>query len=92
VLSEGYTYDFRQTDHAWVETRALLFFDAEGTLPDLLTPGAGFEEVKWQPLDAATINRVPSGQAVYLRAAVQSLGDSGRLASATAESLLASTG
>jgi ADP-ribose pyrophosphatase YjhB (NUDIX family) len=92
VLFEGYNYDPRQTDHAWVETRALLFLDAEGQLPDLLVPGGDFEEIKWWPLDADTINRVPSGQAVFLRAAVRRLTETGRLQSAAAESLLASTG
>jgi ADP-ribose pyrophosphatase len=91
-LFEGYTYDPRQTDHAWVETRALLVLDAESAFPDIFVPGGGFEEVKWWPLNASTINRVPSSQAAFLRTAVERLTETGRLDRAAADSLLASTG
>jgi ADP-ribose pyrophosphatase len=92
LLGEVYTYDPRQTDHAWVETKVLLFFDAGGSLPDLPLAGGDFEEVAWQPLDAETINGVPSGQVGFLRAAIEHLGRTTRLEPAAADSLLASTG
>ena len=92
LVFEGYTYDPRQTDHAWVETRVLLFFDAEGALPDLFRPGGDFEEIKWWPLEAETVNRAPSSQASLLRSGVKRLMETERLENAAAESLLASTG
>jgi ADP-ribose pyrophosphatase len=91
-LSAGYAYDPRQTDHAWVETQALLFLDEEGSLPDLLVPGGDFEEIKWWPLDATTINRVPSTQALCLRSAVQRLTETGRLVHDIAQVILERTG
>jgi ADP-ribose pyrophosphatase len=91
-LFEGYTYDPRETDHAWVETHVFLFFDAERAWPDLLAPGGDFEELMWWPLDPETFNRVPSAQARFLRAAVKRLVELGHLGRAAAESLLESTG
>ena len=106
VVFEGYTYDPRQTDHAWVESRAYLLFDADGSFPDMgasswsrafRIPGAPgepseFDEVKWWPLDAATINRVPSGSAGFIRAAIQTLMKDKRMDTAFAEGLLSKTG
>jgi ADP-ribose pyrophosphatase len=91
-LSSGYAYDPRQTDHAWVESHAHLLFDADGSLPDLLVPGGAFDEIKWWPLEAATVNRMPSSQAAILRAAVQRLTETGRLEPDAARRLLESTG
>ena len=92
VIVEEATFDPRQTDHAWVETRVHLFFDEGGDFPDLLAVGGDFDVVQWWPLDPQTINRVPSGQARFLRAAVERLSATGRLEPAVARSLLASTG
>jgi ADP-ribose pyrophosphatase len=92
LLFEGYTYDPRETDHAWVETQVFLFFDAERAWPDLLAAGGDFEELMWWPLDPETFNRVPSTQARFLRAAVKRLVELGRLEQAAAKSLLESTG
>jgi ADP-ribose pyrophosphatase len=91
VLSEGYAYDPRQTDHAWVERTAFLvrFQDDGDRVP---RPGGRFEEVRWLPLDAATLNRVAPGQAAALRAAVQALVDAGTVASEVGEALLRATG
>jgi ADP-ribose pyrophosphatase len=92
VIVDESTFDPRQTDHAWVETRVLLFFDAARDFPDLLAAGGDFDVCQWWPLDAATINRVPSEQAAFLRAAVERLSASNRLDPDAAKSLLASTG
>jgi ADP-ribose diphosphatase len=92
VLTQGYTYDSRQTDHAWVEVQAVLYFDSDGTLPEVAFPGGDFEEVKWWPLDATTVNRVPSSQASLLRDAIEWLRNAGRLDAAVAARLLERTG
>ena len=91
VIVEESTFDARQTDHAWVETRVFLFFDERGEFPDLLA-GGDFDVLNWWPLDAETINRVPSGQAAFLRTSVERLSAAGRLEPLAAKSLLASTG
>jgi ADP-ribose pyrophosphatase len=92
LVFEGYTYDPRETDHAWVETGVFLFFDAEHALPDLLVPGGDFEQIRWWPFDSQTLNRVPSAQARMLRAAVKRLAELGRLEKAAVKVLLESTG
>ncbi len=106
IVFEGYTYSRRQTDHAWIESRAYLLYDADGSFPDMgatswsrafRVPGAGgepsqFDEVKWWPLDAETVNRVSSGPASFIRASVRALMESGRMERAVAERLLSKTG
>lgn len=106
IVFEGYTYGRRQTDHAWIESRAYLLYDTDGTFPDMgatswsrafRVPGAGsepsqFDEVKWWPLDAETVNRVSSGPASFIRASVRALMESGRMERAVAERLLSKTG
>jgi ADP-ribose pyrophosphatase len=92
VVFEGYTYDPRQTDHAWVESRVYLLDTEDGAAPESFDPGGEFDEVKWWPLTADTINRVPSGTARFVREGVTALKDSGRMEAAAAESLLAETG
>ena len=92
VVFEGYTYDPRQTDHAWVESRVYLLDTEDGAAPESFDPGGEFDEVKWWPLTAETINRVPSGTARFIREGVTALKDSGRMEAAAAESLLAETG
>ncbi|MEE9128173.1 MAG: NUDIX domain-containing protein, partial [Planctomycetota bacterium] len=50
TVFDGYSYDPRQTDHAWVEMRACLLHqeqDAESIVP---RPGGDFEEAAWHPL------------------------------------------
>ena len=91
VVFEGYTYDIRQTDHAWVESKAFLF--ALGSdAPDRFQAGGLFEEVKWYPLSANTVNQVPSGQARFIREAIERLRDAGTLDDEQAAALLARTG
>jgi ADP-ribose pyrophosphatase len=90
VVFEGYTYDSRQTDNAWVETRAFLVSPAE--VPSLLTSSGEFDEVKWWPLDDETVNRVPAGQARFIRDSIPRLIESGRMDPSAADRLLASTG
>jgi len=92
VVVEEPAFDPRQTDHAWVETSVHLYFDDAGALPDLLQTGGDFDTVQWWPLNAETINRVPSEQADFLRASLERLAGTNRLEPAVARSLLASTG
>jgi ADP-ribose pyrophosphatase len=92
VIFEGYTHDPRQTDHAWVESRVFLIYLGAGSAPESFDPGGEFDEVKWWPLTAEIINRVPSGTARFIREAVTALKDSKRLDAAAAETLLAKTG
>jgi ADP-ribose pyrophosphatase len=92
VVFEDYTYDPRQTDHAWVETLAYLYFVDADAAADVFDPGEHFDEVRWWPLEADTVNRVPSGQARFIRESVTKLMESGQMEKSQAEHLLARTG
>lgn len=89
---DGYVYDPRQTDHAWVEIRAeLVHLDFERAASSFV-PGGQFEDVRWCRLDSETINRLPAGQAAYVREAVKLLARSGALDESRAKRLLEKTG
>ena len=92
LVFDGYTYDPRQTDHAWVETHVHLLFDATGSYPNSFDPGKNFDEVVWLPLDAETVNHLPSGSAPFVREAVKKLEQTKRMTPDAAEGLLAGTG
>jgi ADP-ribose pyrophosphatase len=92
VVFEGFTYDRRQTDHAWVETQAFLFHGSSDKMPSTLEASGEFDEVRWWPLDAATVNRVPSDQARFIRGAVTRLMDSGQMDQGAGDRLLERTG
>ena len=49
------------------------------------------DEVKWWPLTAETVNRVPSGQAKFIREALTKLKEKGQIEEVLAEQLLAAT-
>jgi ADP-ribose pyrophosphatase len=79
LVSQGYVYDARQTDHAWVEGRGfLLTADAEQA-PDVFHPTEHFDEVGWWPLDAETARQIPSGQATQLLPALERMKEIGRI-------------
>jgi ADP-ribose pyrophosphatase len=92
VITEGYRYDPRQTDHAWVETRGTLIVVGGDDVPDLFEAGGEFDEAGWWPLDADTANKLPSGQAGILREAVALLRKSGRMDPSEADLFLDRTG
>jgi ADP-ribose pyrophosphatase len=92
VVHEGYTYAPRQTDHAWVESRVSLIFVDGGLRRGRLRPGGDFEEIRWWPLEAGTVNQMPPGQARFIRETVTALVDRGRIDRELADRLLAATG
>ena len=92
VVFEGYSYDARQTDHAWIEIQARLFHLGDASGPSRFRPGSDFEEVEWRRLDARAVNRLPSNQARLVREAVKRLRDTDSIDQELAASLLAETG
>jgi ADP-ribose pyrophosphatase len=92
VLSEGYAYDPRQTDHAWVEQRAYLLPPEDADLPDLFEAPEAFDELGWWPLAKETVSRIPSSQAGLITLAIESCRDSGRIDPEVAERLVAGAG
>ncbi|MHC4451313.1 MAG: phosphotransferase [Planctomycetota bacterium] len=92
VVFEGYTYDPRQTDHAWVESRAYLILAQESDVPDTFAAPGNYEEVRWSPVDSDVVNRLPARQARFVREAVPRMVAAGVLAKDRAEALLVKTG
>lgn len=88
----GEVYDARQTDHAWVHSEAMLIHREQDAVPEGLAPGGAFEELLWQPLDAAAINTVPPAQAGQIRAAIEVLAGRGHLSPEASAELLQRTG
>ncbi len=78
VIHNGYSYDPRQTDHAWIDSSVhLLHFDFEDAEMSF-QPGNQFEDIRWYPLNAATINRMQSAATSFASKALQRLEDSGK--------------
>ncbi len=61
-------------------------------MPGTFEPGGEFDEVGWWPLDADTVNRLPSDQARMVRESVTRLIESERLDRSVGEELLERTG
>jgi ADP-ribose pyrophosphatase len=91
LLTEGYVYDARQTDHAWVEQRAYLIPYAE-VPPDLFDPRGDFEDVSWWPFTRDTLNRIPAAQAREVGLGVEHLRDSGAIEAESADADLKRAG
>ncbi len=70
---------------------SLIFVDG-GLRRGRLRPGGDFEEIRWWPLEAGTVNRMPPGQARFIRETVTALVDRGRIDRELADRLLAATG
>jgi ADP-ribose pyrophosphatase len=92
IISEGYSYDARQTDHAWIELETRLYhLDAESQ-PTTFRPGVDFEEIEWWPVNPETVNRLPPSQSQLVREAVRHLMERGAVERDWALGLLAKTG
>jgi ADP-ribose pyrophosphatase YjhB (NUDIX family) len=93
IIAEGYSYDERQTDHAWVELEAQHhYMDADSQPSALPSSGAGIQDIEWWPLEPATINSLPSTQAQLVREAIRRLMDRDVIERDSAKQLLAKTG
>jgi ADP-ribose pyrophosphatase YjhB (NUDIX family) len=92
AIVEGYSYDARQTDHAWVEMHGRLMHRSAGSPSFQIRPGGSFEDVDWWPLDAKIVNKLPANQAFLVREAVRRLQETGGMEKSYAKALLANTG
>ena len=92
LLQDGYVYDARQTDHAWVESHAVLFTVPWGATSGSIKAGGDFTEVRWRPLTAHNVNRVASDQARLIRTAVARHMERRSMDQDQAEMLLTQTG
>jgi hypothetical protein len=82
----------REDSGALEALKGFVLPESPAEVPSLLTSGGEFDEVKWWPLEDGTVNRVPAGQARFIRDSIPRLIESGRMDQAAADRLLASTG
>ena len=74
---DDFYYDFRQTDHAWVELEAAVV-GPDDRLNEIGTgPTEQFDETDWWPMDADSMNKLRSADAMLLERAIESLRTSG---------------
>lgn len=73
VLHEGYSYDPRQTDHAWVDLEARHIHVADADAPALFRPCEQFEELAWVALGKETLGDLTPAYAPMLQAAMREL-------------------
>ncbi len=92
AIVEGYSYDARQTDHAWVEMHGRLMRQGAESPSFQIRPGGSFDDVDWWPLDAEIVNNLPANQAFLVREAVKRLQETGGMEKSYAKALLAKTG
>jgi ADP-ribose pyrophosphatase len=91
-MHEGYFYDARQTDHAWVEIRSFFAVVDFEDAPREFRPGGDFEAVRWMPVDSATINQMPSAEGRFVQQAIRHLEQDGRISDSMASQVLARSG
>jgi ADP-ribose pyrophosphatase len=92
ILSEGYSYDTRQTDHAWIELETRLYHLEPESQPTTFRPSGSFEEIEWWPVDPDTVNQLPPSQSQLVREAVRHLMERGGVERDWAMGLLTKTG
>jgi 8-oxo-dGTP pyrophosphatase MutT (NUDIX family) len=91
TIDDGYYYDPRQTDHAWIELTAFLCHSEEHFTDVTLSATETFQEIDWRPLSSETINDIDSGGAALVRRAANCLREAGVLKQNTARRILAET-
>ncbi len=72
-LYEGYFYDLRQTDHAWVDAQVFLIYLDDRTR----TEDHQSEDLRWKRLDHRLVNRLHPSYANLLRSAIMHLYEEG---------------
>jgi ADP-ribose pyrophosphatase len=75
VVLKGYSYDPRQTDHAWVELEARHIQVDGPDAPALFRPGQQFEDMAWVPMNEESLGKLVPAHAPILQAAMAKLGD-----------------
>ena len=72
-IFDDFYYDIRQTDHAWVELEGFLI-QSDDQLADVETGATEvFDETDWWPLNSDSSNKLPSGAAKLVDAAIDAL-------------------
>ena len=84
-IFDNFYYDYRQTDHAWVELEAWLV-GPDDRLADVTTSATDeFDETDWWPLDTGSMNKLRAGDAKLVEAAIDTLQAAGQCGKMTRE-------
>jgi len=78
-IFDDFFYDFRQTDHAWVELEAWLIGPDQRLEAASAAATDVFDETDWWPLGSDAMNKLPSGDAKLVERAIDCLRASGQL-------------
>ncbi len=89
LILNGYSYDKRQTDHAWIENHVFHFHENLKTVQ-----GSALKDrcCKWIPIQVETINNLPSNQSFQLREVLKGLISKENFNETYLKSLLSQTG
>jgi ADP-ribose pyrophosphatase len=72
-IFDDFYYDYRQTDHAWIELQAWLV-GPDDRLTNITTGATDeFDETDWWPLDTESMNKLRSGDAKLVESALNTL-------------------
>ena len=92
VINEGYYYDARQTDHAWIELRAYIEEPESEFDSGPFRPTDAFEELEWLPMTPETINNIGAAAARLVHEAITRLIEKGAIDEKMAKEIFAAIG
>jgi ADP-ribose pyrophosphatase len=91
VVYDGYLYDFRQTDNAWIVAKAYLVHMKFESIPEIPSV-SGMFNIRWKILNPEFINQFSSSKAALLQNVIQNLLEQKVIDEKLADSLLRHSG
>lgn len=79
IIFEGFSYDPRQTDNAWIEISTFLFCYPFDSAPIDFNSDREFEEIEWWPVNEETQKNLHPVQAFFVKIAIKKLEDKGMM-------------
>jgi len=92
AIQQGYVYDPRQTDHAWLDVSVMLLHCKFTDTVTNFLPDEDFEEVCWHPLVPDTVNGMTPDQARFVQKAAKRLKEIANINEQQVTELLSKTG
>ncbi len=92
MVYSDYIYDYRQTDHAWVEANVLLYYNTLQHGTEQLSAGGNYEKISWNFISSELVNNLNSTQATLVRKSIEYLLDKQLVENDLVTELLEKTG
>jgi ADP-ribose pyrophosphatase len=89
LIHEGYLYDRRQTDNAWLNANCYILLVDESEMESDTTIASKF---KWEIVSTELINQLPASRAELIRIAIDHLSKDGLIDITSAQEILKETG